>query len=110
MQRRPRQHNEKHLEFIRACPCVMCLDNTSTEAAHLRMADERADKRMVGIGEKPDDCWTLPLCGACHRRQHEIDEKQFWDFGEKDPVFLCLALWRVSGDVEAGERIVRAAQ
>ena len=70
----------------------------------------RADKPKVGLGEKPDDCWALPMCGACHRRQHEIGELRFWDFGLRDPIFICLALSRVSGDVEAGERIVREWQ
>lgn len=108
-QRRPRQHNEAHLKFVRGLPCIVCLDNTATEAAHVRMADTRADKRMVGLQEKPDDCWTLPLCGDHHRVQHEMTEKKFWDFGVVDPIFICLALYRVSGDHEAGERIIRAS-
>lgn len=109
-QRRPREHDEKHLAFIRQLPCLICGDSTSTEAAHVSMADNRADKRYVGTSEKADDCWALPLCGAHHRDQHTVGEKRFWDFGVIDPIFVCLALWRVSGDCEAGERIIRAAQ
>lgn len=108
-QRRPRQHDEAHLKFIRQLPCVVCL-GPGVDAAHVKMADYRADKRAVGMAEKPDDVWTVPLCRVHHDAQHQIGEKRFWDFGILDPIFLCLALWRVSGDVEAGDRIIRAAQ
>ena len=109
-QRKPRQNDEAHLAYLRQLPCVCCGNNTATEAAHVRMPDMRADKPKVGMAEKPDDCWALPMCGACHRRQHEDGERRFWDFGVRDPIFICLALSRVSGDVEAGERIVREWQ
>ena len=109
-QRKPRQNDEAHLAYLRQLPCVCCGNNTATEAAHVRMPDMRADKPKVGMAEKPDDCWALPMCGACHRRQHEDGERRFWDFGVRDPVFICLALSRVSGDVEAGELIVREWQ
>lgn len=106
MQRQPREKDDKHLGFIRGLSCLVCGDNTSCEAAHVRMADARADKRYVGKGEKPDDCWVLPLCSRCHRTQHDMGEKRYWDFGIVDPIFVCLALQRVTGDHEAAERIL----
>jgi hypothetical protein len=108
-QRRPRIKNEAHLKFIRRLPCLICLGD-GVDAAHLRMADLRADKRTCGMAEKPDDCWTLPLCRTHHDAQHKVGERKFWDFGIFDPTFICLALWRVSGDDEAGDAIIRAAQ
>jgi hypothetical protein len=108
-QRQPRRVDASHLAYIRQLPCLVCLDNTATEAAHVRMPAIEADKPKIGLQEKPDDVWVLPLCGACHRRQHHDGEKKFWDFGIFNPIFLCLALYRVSGDTEAGERIIRAA-
>lgn len=103
-----RQHDEKHLGFIRQCPCVICGDDTTTEAAHIRFHDLRADKRMVSINEKPDDRWTIPLCGRHHREQHEGNERTFWREAGIDPVFVAMALYLVSGDHAAGQRIIGA--
>ena len=108
MKRQPRSRNEQHLDFIRSLPCCVCLDNTSVEAAHLRMSDARIGKFNAGVGAKPDDKFTLPLCGKHHRIQHEIGEEKFW-YGE-DPIFLSLALYSVGGDVEMGEYIIKAYQ
>lgn len=105
-QRDPRVHCEDHLKFIRQLPCVRCGDNTSTEAAHVRMPDPRSAKESCGKGEKPHDKWTLPLCGRCHRLQHDIGEKRFWDFGTQDPHFICMALWGETGKYEQGVKII----
>ena len=102
-----RQHNEAHLKFIRSLPCLNCLDNTSTEAAHLRRSDARIGFKNPGVGAKPDDRFVLPLCGKCHRLQHQIGENSFWK--DRDPLLVALALYSVSGDNEAGEKIVQAA-
>jgi hypothetical protein len=107
-QRRPREHDEAHLRFIRQLPCCVCLDNTATEAAHIRMADARAAKPMVGLGEKPDDKFVTPLCSKCHRDQHLCGERDWWPLWDIDPVFLALALHAVSGDHAAGIEIIEA--
>lgn len=109
-QRKPRQHNETHLDFIRGLPCLLCLDNTSTEAAHIRFSDPRAAKRHCGIAERPDDRWTLPLCNTHHREQHAMNEREFWQAQRLDPIFYALALWNVTGDAEAAETIIRNAR
>ena len=103
-----RQHSEPHLQFVRSLPCIVCGDDTSTEAAHIRYPDLLADKRPTGMGEKSDDCWALPLCGAHHRQQHEMSEREFWKTVSIDPIRAALALFRVHGDNEAGQRIVAA--
>lgn len=105
--RTARRHDEKHLQFIRGLPCIRCLNNIETEAAHLRRADARIAKPITGVGIKPDDRFTLPLCGREHKLQHEIGETAFWD--GCDPELWALALYSVSGDHEAGEQIVQAA-
>ena len=99
-----RRHNEKHLAFIRGLPCIRCADSTSTEAAHLRRSDARIGFKNPGVGQKPSDCFVLPLCGKCHRLQHQIGEDDFWkDF---DPLLLALALYAISGDQEEAQRII----
>jgi cytochrome c553 len=108
MMKEPRQHDEAHLAFLRTLLCVVCLDNTSVEAAHYRKADARAAKRYTGKGEKPHDRWALPLCSRCHGAQHDMGEDRFWDIAMIDPVFVALALHSVSGDAEKAETIIRA--
>lgn len=110
MFREPRKHSEKHLNFIRGLPCVVCRDNTATEAAHIRFADSRAAKRSTGKGEKPDDRWTIPLCGGHHRDQHGMSEREFWRTVGIDPIFMALALHSVTGDFEKGEQIISFAK
>lgn len=111
-QRRPRQKDEKHLSFIRRLPCVLC--GGHSEAAHIRYGDPRHDKRPTGAGERPSDCYVLPLCPAHHRltneAQHESGERAWWAGHGIDPIPLALALHGASGDVEAGEAIIRRAR
>lgn len=104
MIKQPRQHSDRHLEFVRGLSCLVCQDNTSTEAAHIRGVSRRAGKRQVGKGEKPDDKWAVPLCSRHHHEQHEIGESAFW-VGQ-DPFFVALALWGATGNHELGEQIV----
>lgn len=106
--RSPRIKSEAHLAFVRTLPCTWCGDDTSTEAAHVRFGDDRAAKRPTGKGEKPHDRWAIPLCGKCHREQHTMSERKWWDEKGIDPIFICLALWAESGNHQAGEIIVRA--
>ena len=96
-----------YLDFIRALPCVICGENTTVEAAHIRFGDRRAAKRPTGMGEKSDDRWALPLCGAHHRHQHTRGERLFWKDMDIDPIFVALALQVNAGDLEAGEQIIK---
>jgi hypothetical protein len=104
-----RIQNTTHLKFVRTLPCLVCADNTSTEAAHVRFADPWAAKRQTGMGEKPDDSWTVPLCGQHRKIQHTMNEREFWKSGGVDPVFVAMALYRISGDHAAGTMICEAA-
>jgi len=107
MMRRPRKKNEKHLDFIRSLPCLMCQNDVSVEAAHVRFGRRDVGKRAVGKGEKPDDMWVVPLCGECHRDQHKVGEQVFWFVANRDPIQVALALFAHTGDHEVGEQIVR---
>lgn len=107
MIRHPRQKHPDHLAWLRQLPCCVCLDDTSTEAAHVRMAAPKAGKRPTGKGEKPSDIFAVPLCGRHHREQHEGSEPGWWASKGQDPIFIALALWAHSGDYEIGCQIVR---
>ena len=108
MTRQRRQHDEPHLHFIRLLPCLICGDDTCTEAAHIRYGDRTAGKRQTGLGERPDDCFTLPLCSVHHRAQHTENEKRWWTDLGIDPIRIALSLWRVSGNCERGVEIIKA--
>lgn len=105
----PRIKNEPHLNFIRSLPCLVT-GTAGVDAAHIRYSDHRCAKRAVGIGEKPDDKFTIPLCRQEHQKQHSMNEREYWTDLGIDPVFVALALWSVSGDEESGERIVQEAR
>lgn len=105
----PRQHNVKHLNFIRGLSCLICGNNVETQACHIRYGDPRAGKRQTGKGEKPSDRWTIPLCGNHHRIQHDFgDEEMFWRGIGCDPIFIAMALHGVSGNHELGCQIIEA--
>jgi hypothetical protein len=108
--KQPRVHDEKHLAFIRSLPCIVTGNDVSVEAAHIRFSDLRVAKRKVGIGEKPDDRWALPLSGDQHRLQHQMNEREYWKQVGIDPILYALALWAVTGDHERGCMIVSCAQ
>jgi hypothetical protein len=91
-QREPRERDNKHLEFIRSQPCIVCGDNTSTEAAHIRTASLAHGKPHTGMQEKSSDKWALPLCGRHHRQQHTMSEMAFWKMYGIDPFMTAMKL------------------
>ena len=96
----------KHLDFIRSLPCVICGDNTATEACHIRYSDAAHNKVNPGIGRKPSDEHTIPLCSKHHREQHRTSEIGFWRSYNLDPVSISNSLFSCSGDHEKGCKII----
>jgi hypothetical protein len=94
----------QHLAFIRLLPCVACGKAAPSEAAHVRTGTDG------GVGMKPGDRYAVPLCAACHARQHRVGELTFWSALRIDPVNVALRLWTISADVKAGERTVFRAR
>ena len=86
--RASRWRSPAHTSFVRSFCCAMCGSATNIEAAHVRMGSG------AGMGQKPDDWRTVPLCAGpksnaaeqlgCHDRQHIIGERTFWDQYEKE--------------------------
>ncbi len=108
--KRPRQEEGQHLKWIRTLPCLVTGRHDGIEAAHIRYDDVTFGKREVGLGEKPDDRWTIPLQKDQHRDQHSGNEKQWWGDIGIDPIPVAMALWGVTGDTEAAEVILREAR
>jgi hypothetical protein len=105
---RKRQPNSRrrgqHLAFVRQLRCVACGRAAPSEAAHVRTGTDS------GVGMKPGDRYAVPLCTACHAKQHRVGELSFWSALRFDPLNVALRLWTVSADLEAGERIVFRAR
>lgn len=105
-QKRPRVNADGHLKWVRTLPCLVTGQH-GVEAAHIRFADPRYRKPAVGMAEKPDDKWVVPLSPAEHRRQHSMNEQAYWAEVGIDPVFVAMLLWNNTGDDEEGESIIR---
>ncbi len=115
-QRLPYAFDKEHERFIRTLFCVVCGDNTGTEAAHVSYPDPRFDKRPRGRGERTGS-WVVPLCSRHHRESHTPDrrvvlvygatwERHFWASRCIDPHAVAAALLLYSGDAERCERVL----
>lgn len=102
--------DEAYLAQIRQLPCIKC-GVEPCEAAHVRMNSGAFNKRG-GMGKKPADRWSLPLCGGprgCHAEQHKIGELQFWHDVGLSPLLLCVRLYAAKGDIVKMRAVVFAA-
>jgi hypothetical protein len=113
MQRRPRQHDKKHLAFVADRPCVICRAvGNGIHAHHIKMADARVLKpQSSNIGMKADDRYTLPLCSYCHNELHAMGERKFWGTFHVDASLLALCLYSLSvrGDEQEADRLIETA-
>jgi hypothetical protein len=82
---------QAHLAFIRSHVCSVMNDECEgdIEAAHVRMGTDG------GIGLKPSDSFTVPLCRKHHAEQHR-GEQTFWQKYKQDPLRIAAALWGLS--------------
>ena len=94
----------QHLAFVRQLPCVACGKAAPSQAAHVRTGTDG------GVGVKPGDRYAVPLCTACHTKQHRIGELTFWSALRIDPLNVALRLWTISGDEKGGARAVFRAR
>ena len=76
IRKQPQERNPSHLRYVRGFECAIagksgheCSERI--EAAHVRMGTDG------GIGVKPSDRFTIPLCSAAHRLQHDVGEIAF---------------------------------
>ena len=96
-QRQPRETDAKFLAFIRTLPCCACGIRYEVQAAHIRMGSVKHGKRQTGMGERPDDKWTLPICAHDHlngpQSIHRAGEEKFWQRIGIDPFALAIRLY-----------------
>jgi hypothetical protein len=90
-QKQPRKRNPAYLAWVRlqGCSCG-CNAPPKSDAAHIRSGSIHYGKEYPGLQRRPDDSWCVPLARACHMRQHDQGELQFWEARGKDPFYLAL--------------------
>lgn len=98
--------DERHLAWVRTLPSVISGEVGRCEACHIRYGDPMYRKKRTGKGQKPDDCWTVPMTPEEHREQHSMNEKAFWDAQGIDPLRIAHALYAVTGETEAAIKII----
>jgi hypothetical protein len=59
------------------------------------------------MGKKPEDIHCLPLSCDEHSRQGRLGESIFWGAAFEAAKRLCLDLYAVTGDDEAGRKLVQ---
>lgn len=101
--------DDAHLAWIRKLPSVIS-GAYGCEACHVRYGDPMYRKKRTGKGQKPDDCWTVPMTPEEHREQHSMNEVQFWNRHRIDPLAIARALYTISGDTEAAIVIIKNAR
>lgn len=104
-----REEDPSHLAFIRLLPSAVS-GRVPCEACHIRIGSAVHRKKHTGLGQKPDDWWVLPLTADEHREQHSGAELEFWRRHGIDPFELAIALYSVTGNVEAGKSIIAKAK
>lgn len=70
--RASRWRSQAHCNFVRGHACSVCGTMSGIEVAHVRNGSG------AGMGQKPDDFWTVSLCKHCHAQQHQLGEQTFW--------------------------------
>ena len=100
-----RIRDDRHLAFIRTLPSVLS-GVYGCEACHIRYGDPMYRKKRTGKGQKPDDCWVIPMTPDEHRDQHSGNEVNFWNRYRIDPLAIAQKIYAVSGDKDAAIQII----
>lgn len=93
MQKQTKIRSKKHTTFLRELPCCSCGQSPAC-GAHIRIGGN------AGIGQKPCDSRTVPLCNECHNRQHNRGERTFWGNHLESAEMLANALFFYTGNYE----------
>ena len=82
MSKTPR--SPRYLNWIRSHNCVVTQTQTDIQAHHVRLFGDG------GVGLKPSDFRTVPLCAAQHAALHNMGEKSFWKANDIDIEMLVM--------------------
>lgn len=106
--RKGRTLDPKYLALIRRCPCISCDTDPARVAAHIRYP--RPGQPPTGIGVKPSDRDSTPLCPRCHTdapgAQHTRGEREWWAALGIDPHALADDLAAAAPSIEKMRAVV----
>lgn len=98
----------EYRQRIRDCGCIIC--GREAQCAHLRFSDAAYGKVNPGVGSKPHDKFSLPLCQWHHLdapdAQHKQNEQDFWASYGIEPLEVAERLWASRDDPEEMKKIV----
>lgn len=102
-----RKADPAYLGFIATLPCVAHFARGGVflfgvQVAHIRYGDLAQGKPGYGMGDRPHDRWTVPLCHVCHAQQHAMNERAWWEALHVDPIRLAASLHDGDRTTEAG--------
>lgn len=72
MLKEKRHRDRKYLDSYRDATCIACGSDYGVIGAHIRTGNEG------GMGLKPSDFLTLPLCFSCHQDQENNPGAEWW--------------------------------
>lgn len=80
--------NAKYLAYIRTHSCCRCgypPGQGNIHAHHVRLG------AGAGMGMKPSDYNAVPLCAACHAKNHNTGERTFWNEMDIESPYVIIA-------------------
>jgi hypothetical protein len=92
--------SEKHRRFIAGLNCCVC-GRSDVQCAHIRKGTNG------GMGLKPTDNYTVPLCCGCHAEQGHFGERIFWGDNLEAARTLANKLWELTGKHDEASEQVR---
>lgn len=81
-----------YLSFIHKLPCIVTGTNV-VEAAHLSYSAPEYGHYGRGKSSKASDRWVLPLSPQEHRKQHSMNEREYWQRMRMNPHIIALTIW-----------------
>ncbi len=102
-----RVKDPSYLDWLHTLPCVVT-GSMPVEAAHVSYPDPDRGKTGRGKGSKESDRWALPLCPEEHRRQHSMNEREYWRNVGIDPVITAALLYAAYPSTERAMLVINS--
>lgn len=85
-----RWKSQAHCNWLRGFACCACDSDVCIEVSHIRIGTDG------GMGRKPSDYYSLPLCKICHQSLHQKGERTFYDVNNISALELAVEFAKAS--------------
>lgn len=96
-----RERDEAWLQHVRKQPCAGCSAYPPSEAHHFMPG-------RSGMGRKPDDLFTVPLCRDCHESFHQHRYTPLRAPTERGELAHSLAVAQTAADLYRAQALLLA--